>query len=157
MAAKPRPRSRRGLKSSFVVTFSTLATSLAGCGEVHRVETPDTEAGAGASAGLGGTGGGVSGQGGASGASGIGGAGATNPPAPIDPTCPDEEPLNGEACGDRALVCSYGEGVTDNPCDDVMPASASCTNGVWDVTVLFSTCNPPEPPFDGGVTDDDAG
>lgn len=158
MAAKPRPRKLRKLKSSFVITFSTVATSLAGCGDVHRMEPPDTHgAGSGGSSGIGGSGGGLSGQGGTSGASGIGGAGATNPPAPVETSCPEEEPLNGQACGDRALVCTYGPDPTDDPCEDEGQARASCENGVWTVDLLISTCNPPPTSFDAGFTDEDAG
>jgi hypothetical protein len=149
MAAKSRLRNNRNraLKSSFVVTFSAVAAGLAGCGNDIQMGSAPKGAGAGGHGGSAGSGG----QGAVSGSD-------SNPPPPE--VCPFSAPAHDTPCGPKTLVCDYGNGLTDDPCDDEQPMRASCVNGAWDVEELFSTCNPPPPDaLDAGFidVDEDAG
>ncbi|MDI1434574.1 hypothetical protein [Polyangium sorediatum] len=64
----------------------------------------------------------------------------SNPPPTEAPSCPPEQPLQGEACsGD--LTCDYEFNVGCGP----QPAKATCKDDVWVVDAGIP-CNPPIPP-----------
>jgi hypothetical protein len=92
-----------------------------------------------ASAGTGGTSGGGTGASTGSGGRSGGGAGGAGAPSSSGgtPSCPDDLPPSGSACGSAELECTYGE---------CCPTHASCAGGVWQVSA--AVCEPAQCPVD---------
>ncbi|MDI3287844.1 hypothetical protein [Polyangium sp. 15x6] len=63
----------------------------------------------------------------------------SNPPPTEEPSCPPEQPMQGEACNSD-LTCNYEFDVGCGP----QPATATCENDAWVIDAGIS-CNPPVP------------
>jgi hypothetical protein len=126
-------KSRRlgSIRSSFVVTFSAAAVAGPGCGSVSGHERPArTEAELSLDAG-------------ASSPEpdcGDGGYGTDGDMPATTVDCPALAPEAGSAC-DTTDQCEYAD--LTGVCIPPFP-SARCENGVWVVTIVQVTCNPPE-------------
>lgn len=156
MTAKRAHQKPSKLKRSFVVTFSAVA-ALSGCGDDMATNPPPTDGTGGFAGSSGGTSGegGTSGVGGAAGTAGHGGSAGTVAP---NPECPSASPIDDTACEVSPLTrCEYV--LSTDICDPNGHRSrANCDDGVWDVRISITACNPPppDPDHDGGA-DDDAG
>lgn len=159
MASKHRQRRLSNLKRSFVVTLSTAAASLAGCGtDFHEGSTnPPPSVGGDGGGGAGGTGGqaGTGGSGGTAGTGvgGVGGSGGRESPDSMCPVMPP--PWDGDCERSSSRPCTYQD---LEQCDGVSyPLIATCENGFWSISRTDIACNPPPPDIDSGIDDEDAG
>lgn len=131
-----------------------IASIVACAGEPFEAENEDAGIGAdGGPAGTSGSTGGTAGAdiggtagGGTGGSTGSGtggrtgsGEGGTGAPSSTGgaPSCPDDLPASGNACGPTDLECTYGE---------CCPTQATCVGGVWQVSA--APCEPAQCPID---------